>query len=474
MTIIRLAGLFLLALSLALAGLFPPLMGRGLAIEATGEATTPRPMLVSAAAPTGDSLRLNPQRLGQAFDRGDLADAIQQVEQGWKQQYEAYFEGKLTSQVRTVDEISQDLEQNNGLTGKKPALIYAIPAKTQLELVLVMPGRSPIHKRISAANQQALQKTIQSFRASIVNPNSKPASYLPAAQQLYQWMIAPLESELQAQKIDTLIFCAGKDIRSVPLAALHDGQQFLIETYNLALIPAFNLLDRRLGNLQKTKVLAMGASTFKEQPSLPAVPLELLTVTGIASRSEYWLNRPFTLAMLKARLAASSFGIIHLATHAEFLPGSIDESYIQFWDTRLRLDQIRDLGLLKAPAVQLLVLSACRTALGDPQAELGFAGLAVMAGSKAAIASLWAVSDAATPVLMTEFYRQLKTAPIKAEALRQAQIAMLKRRVDLNYSFTIASTGRGRSLPPELANFDGADVSHPYYWAAFTLIGNPW
>ncbi|MBW4578397.1 MAG: CHAT domain-containing protein [Tildeniella nuda ZEHNDER 1965/U140] len=470
MTLIRFALLFSLALSLTLTGLSPSFM----VPDATVEAALPRPLLVTAEPPTGTFLRLNPERLKQTLDRGDLADAIQQIEQGWKQQYEDYFEGKLTSQVRTVDDISRDLEQITALTGKKPALIYAIPLDTQLELVLVMPGRSPLHRRISAANQEILRKTVQTFQASMVNPNSNRTTYLPVAQQLYQWMIAPLESELQAQKINTLIFCAGKDLRSVPLAALHDGQRFLIETYNLALIPAFNLLDRRLSNLQKTKVLAMGASTFKERPSLPGVPLEVSTIAGNASQSEYWLNQAFTLATLKARLAAYPFGIIHLATHAEFVPGSVDESYIQFWDTQLHLDQIRDLGLLNAPAVQLLVLSACRTALGDPQAELGFAGLAVMAGSKAAIASLWSVSDAVTPVLMTEFYRQLKTAPIKVEALRQAQIAMLKRRVNLNYSFAIAARRGGRLLPPELASFDGADVSHPYYWAAFTLIGNPW
>lgn len=123
----------------------------------------------------------------------------------------------------------------------------------------------------------------------------------------------------------------------------------------------------------------------------------------------------------------------------------------------------------------MLVLSACSTALGDKDAERGFAGLAVQSGVKSALASLWNVSDNATLALMVEFYQQLRIAPIKAEALRQAQIAMLRGEVRLEAGKLRGSTLRGGvSLPQNLAILENQNFSHPYYWAAFTMIGNPW
>jgi CHAT domain-containing protein len=123
--------------------------------------------------------------------------------------------------------------------------------------------------------------------------------------------------------------------------------------------------------------------------------------------------------------------------------------------------------------VELLVLSACRTAEGDEEAELGFAGLAVQAGVKSALGSLWYVNDEGTLALMTEFYGKLKEAPIKAEALRQAQLAMIQGKVRLQRGKLITSQGTF-SLPPQLAVVGDRDLTHPYYWSAFTMIGNPW
>lgn len=145
------------------------------------------------------------------------------------------------------------------------------------------------------------------------------------------------------------------------------------------------------------------------------------------------------------------------------------------WDTQLRLDQVRQLGW-NNPAVDLLVLSACRTALGDEKAELGFGGLAVSSCVKSALASLWYVSDQGTLALMTEFYQQLKTAPIKAEALRQAQISMIKKQVRIENGKMRCSSPQSEelTLPPELPFQRNQDFSHPYYWSAFTLIGSPW
>jgi CHAT domain-containing protein len=122
----------------------------------------------------------------------------------------------------------------------------------------------------------------------------------------------------------------------------------------------------------------------------------------------------------------------------------------------------------------MLVLSACKTALGDEDAEIGFAGLAVLAGVKTSVASLWEVNDAGTAALMTKFYENLKTAPIRAEALRQAQVAMAKGQIYLKNG-QVQGLGIGDLLLPanSVALPDGP-LSHPYFWAAFTMVGNPW
>jgi CHAT domain-containing protein len=261
---------------------------------------------------------------------------------------------------------------------------------------------------------------------------------------------------------------------------MHDGQQFLIQKYSLARVPAFKFTDSNYTDLRNAQVLAMGASDFAETANkepLPAVPLEL----GAIARQwpgQSFLNQDFTIVNLQSQRRQQKYGIIHLATHAEFRPGTPNKSYIQFWETQLGLDQMRDLKW-NNPPLELLVLSACRTALGDKEAELGFAGLALQSGAKSALASLWYVSDAGTLALMSEFYQELKISRpkdppiIKAEALRQAQIAAIEGKVTIEGGQLRSSRGE-TPLPPSIPKLDSKDLSHPYYWAAFSIIGSPW
>ncbi|MBW4479786.1 MAG: CHAT domain-containing protein [Tolypothrix brevis GSE-NOS-MK-07-07A] len=416
--------------------------------------------------------RLQPEVIKKFLDHQDIKSAIIHVERGWKQQYEEYLQGKLPSnKVLEVEKISQILSGINQRVGKKSALIYAVPTPNHLELILVLPDKPPIHKRITAAKKEVLISLVSKFRTDIVNPDSQRSEYLSSGKKIHQLLIAPLESELQAQGINNLIFCLGTGLRGVPLAAIYDGKKFLVEKYSLAIIPAFNLLDFQPTNITQTQVLAMGASEFENKQPLPAVPLELSNIKRNKWLGKSLLNQEFTLANLKKERALYPFGIVHLATHAEFSPGSVKESYIQFWDSQVSLDELKSLGL-DSPPVQLLVLSACRTALGNPQAELGFAGLAVQSGAKAALASLWSVDDGGTLALMSQFYQKLRANPIKSEALRQAQIAMLKQQVSLKNNAAIRGSS---SLPVQVvALLDSQELSHPYYWSGFTLIGNPW
>ncbi|HEY9830294.1 MAG TPA: CHAT domain-containing protein, partial [Stenomitos sp.] len=216
-----------------------------------------------------------------------------------------------------------------------------------------------------------------------------------------------------------------------------------------------------------------GADKFQELQALPAVPVELDVITKQVWQGQSFLNEGFTMNNLKSQ--RQPFGIVHLATHADFKPGNADNSYIQLWDSQLKVNQLRQMGWQQQPQVDLLVLSACRTAIGDINVELGFAGLAVQAGVKSALASLWYVDDGGTLALMSGFYHHLSQpdVTIKALALRRAQIAMLRgeSRVE-NSQLYVSGLSAPIPLPPELPEFQ--DFTHPYYWAAFTMVGSPW
>lgn len=433
-----------------------------------------------AVVPAGNSTKPN---LAEIVAQANFTKAVTAIEQTWEKDYETYFGLDLSMQSLKVDEISATLGKIARQTGKKPALVYVVPGSKQLQVLLVMPQSQLIRRSIPEANGSVLLDVVQKFNQEITDPRKRTkTSYLATSKQLYQWLIAPLEPSLEAQNIDTLIFCLGGGLRTLPLAALNNGQQFLVEKYSIGLIPAFNITNTIYKDSKNSLVLAMGASKFTDKTSLPAVPVELSAIfknfSGVQSpgpwQGKSLLNQRFTVNNLKSQRASQLFGIVHLATHAEFLPGEPSNSYIQFWDTKLWLNQMRQLQW-NNPLVELLVLSACRTALGDKDAERGFAGLAVQSGVKSALASLWSVSDEGTLALMVEFYQQLRIAPIKAEALRQAQIAMLRGEVRLEAGKLRGSTLRGGvSLPQNLAILENQNFSHPYYWAAFTMIGNPW
>ncbi len=424
---------------------------------------------------------LNGQEMRKILDRGNLAEAVTRIELDWEEDYQKYLSENFGARSKTAEQIAKTLSRLAVETQKKPALIYAIPRTDQLELILILPDRAPILRSILDAKQKNLLPVATAFSSEITNPRKiNTTSYLEPAQKLYQWIVAPLEADLQAAKIETLLFCVGEGLRTLPLAAMHDGQQFLIQKYSLARIPAFKFTDINYADLKNVQVLAMGASVFSEtsnkQP-LPAVPLELKAIAQEWPGKSF-INEDFTIVNLQSQRLQKRYGIIHLATHAEFRSGSPQNSYIQFWDTQLGLDQMRDLKW-NNPPLELLVLSACKTAIGDKEAELGFAGLALQSGAKSALASLWYVSDAGTLALMTEFYQQLKVSQpqdlpiIKAEAMRQAQIAAIEGNVTIENGQLRSSRGE-TVLPLSIPQIDSKNLSHPYYWAAFSIIGSPW
>lgn len=341
-----------------------------------------------------------------------------------------------------------------------------------LELLLVTGDGQPIRKQLDHVTRAQVLQQVRQFQQQVTNATTSPNEYLPTAQQLYRWLIEPIKPDLDQHNIQNLAFILDNGLRAMPIAALHDGQQFLVEHYSISLMPSFSLTEFGFSNLHAMNVLAMGASDFQHQNRLPTVPLELANIANKLWSGEVLLNRAFTIQNLQSIQAKRSFGIVHLATHAKFLSGRAERSYIQFWDRKLYLPEVRQLGLHTLP-VELLVLSACSTALGDEQAELGFAGMAVQAGVNSALASLWSVNDEATLALMTEFYDQLRTTQTKVEALRQAQIAMLKGNIHIENGNLITAHNK-TLLPTEVADMRNSSFTHPIYWSAFTLIGNPW
>lgn len=403
-------------------------------------------------------------------------DAVQKTDRIQGREFERYFGRNLDVKFDRSKSIAETLSTVSQQTGVKPAIVYVWAKPDRLELVMLLPDGKNIFKSVWA-NRETVLQVAKEFTNAVRTPRRLNAvDYKEPGEQLYQWLIAPLRSELERHDIDTLVFSMDAGLRTLPLAALYDGKQFLVEKYSLGLIPSLSLTDTRYADVKDSKVLAMGASKFPEkydQNPLPAVPLELSTIVGQIWPGSSFLNETFTLPNLQKK-RNQEYKIIHLATHGDFQPGGAENSYIQFWDTKLRLNQLSELSLSN-PQAELLVLSACTTAVGDEQAELGFAGLAVHAGVKSALASLWYVSDAGTLGLMTEFYQQLRTAPIKAEALRRAQLALLRGDVRLQDGYLVRSgNNQALPLPAELSARGDKNLSHPYYWAAFTMIGSPW
>ncbi|MFP4103221.1 CHAT domain-containing protein, partial [Coleofasciculus sp.] len=423
---------------------------------------------------------------------------VMEIDNLFSRDYEEYF-GRAKRAGITLEQAQEILRDNEAATGVKSAVIYVVfapqtisavpegveltPNNTsllrsltpqpsdRLELILICADGQPIRRSVNVTRAEILNMADQ-FRRTVTNVIDDQ-EYLPPAYQMYQWLIKPIAADLAAQDIKHLAFVMETGLRSIPIAALYDGEQFIIENYSVGLMPSLSLTDTRYQDVRDDSVLAMGASKFRDKASLPGVPIELKVIADQVWQGESFLNEEFTLNNLKQARRKAKYGIVHLATHAEFQAGKPANSYIQLWDNnKLKLDQMWQLDWHK-PTVELLVLSACRTALGDEEAELGFTGLAVQAGVKSALGSLWYVSDEGTLGLMTTFYENLKQSSTKAEALRKAQLAMLTGEVQREGDRLITTKG-SIPLPPDFPASINQNYSHPYFWSSFTLIGNPW
>ncbi|VXD22684.1 CHAT domain-containing protein [Planktothrix paucivesiculata] len=405
-----------------------------------------------------------------AFSSDNLDSTFLALEQLKTQEFQQHLGVQGTPLSRS--EVQQLLKELEMKTRQVYAIVYVVSREDQLELIVVPSSGQPLRHSIAEATQEKLFPVVRELQSEITNPRKRDSvSYQAPAAQLHQWIIQPIEDDLKRLGVSTILFSLDPGLRSLPLAVLWDGQQFLVEKYGISLIPSTSLIDFRYQPIGQAEVLAMGASQFQQQNPLPAVPIELENIIEIWP-GEKFLNERFTLDNLKSQRRRFDFKVIHLATHADFKTGSPSNSYIQLWNEKLPLTELPNLGW-DNPTVELLTLSACRTALGDRRSELGFAGLAVQAGVKSALASLWYVSDQGTLGLMSEFYEYLKQAPIKAIGLQEAQIAMIQGKTRIENQQLITTFG-AIPLPPDLTESNITTLSHPYYWSGFTMIGSPW
>ena len=385
--------------------------------------------------------------------------------------------------------LAREIEQRTGI---RPAIVYVRTLKRSADLaavgsknpspdaledtleLTVITARGRFRRRFPLNYAKLMEQVIQ-LRREVTNPlRTHTTTYLAPAQALYGILIKPLKSDLNTQGITNLVFVAESGLRSLPYSALHDGKQFLIEQYSLGLMPSLGLTQTNYRNLRNASLLMVGVSQkTQDQTALPMVQTELNTISRIWSSSVQYLNDRATRSTLNTAKQSQNFQIVHLATHANFVSSKPKDAYIQLWNDRLQLEQMKDLTWNK-PGLDLLVLSACRTAVGDRESELGFAGLAVKTGVKTAIASLWSVNDTATMSLMSKFYDGLLRSPLKGEALRQAQLAMIRGTVTIQDNQLLGVGTTGAITLPEATNSGDTKFTHPYYWAAFTVVGNPW
>jgi CHAT domain-containing protein len=332
---------------------------------------------------------------------------------------------------------------------KTAAVFYPIILPDRLEVILALPGQ-PLRQYTTRLSQKEIDKTIQQLRDAVTIPRYRISikRFQQPAQQIYNWLIRPVEAELASSGVKTLAFVPDGAFRNIPLSGLYDGKQYLVEKYSIAIAPGLQLVDPKPLARQKLQVLAFGLSEERQGfSSLPNVKSELERIQTQVE-SQVRINESFTNSKFKQDINSISFPVIHLATHGQF-SSSAEDTFVLTWDDRIKASDFNQLlrtqeGNRKRP-IELLVLSACQTAVGDNRAALGLAGVAVRAGARSTLASLWFVSDEATSLLMSQFYQELTNPQVtKAEALRHAQTVILQ-----NPTF-----------------------NHPYFWSAFVLVGN--
>ncbi|MDZ8257038.1 CHAT domain-containing protein [Nostoc sp. ChiQUE01b] len=365
-----------------------------------------------------------------------------------------------------------ELLEDNSVAFKKTGFLSSIILNGKTGILLQLPNQATKFKWIEDPNQQGdkvvssetLQKKIAEFRTGLVK--REEINYdTTIASQLYDWMIRPFAEDIKPEKVKTLVFIQDGFLRSVPMAALYDSKQqkYLVETYAVATTPSLRLTTPKLRDRSTQRALILGLTkeatidgkTFEQ---LFAVPDEVRAVESIFPNHTPLIDDNFLPESFQDKLDKTTYPIVHIASHAQFGIIPEDTFIVTGKNQKLTISQLenslRNLNS-KSDGVELLMLTACETAVGDDRATLGLAGVALQVGVKSAIASLWSVTDQSTSELVKTFYANYRNTGMSiAEALQTAQIRMI----------------HAKKLPPS----EGVNImyDHPAYWAPMVAIGN--
>ena len=295
------------------------------------------------------------------------------------------------------------------------------------------------------------------------------------ARQLYAVLIAPVASDLQRLGVTTLLISTDTTLQGIPFAALTDGHRYFGEQYAFSLTPSLRLTPLQPPESRgRLRTLVAGASKFTDLVPLPLVPQELNQLRP--GNPDLYLNTAFTPSLLLNAAADPSIKRVHLATHAEFLPGGPSQSKIYTGTRPISLDEFATLRQRRlGNPLDLFTISACRTAMGDNLNELGFAGLALQAGARTAVGALWYLDDVATSAFFVQFYRYLDLGLPKAEALQATRLAFSTGTVQLQGDRIVGETGEllaGLTSDQKARIRNG--MKHPYFWAGITMLGSSW
>jgi CHAT domain-containing protein len=330
----------------------------------------------------------------------------------------------------------------------KAATIYPIVTANQLAVLTSIPGQ-PIQLHTQPITADNIDHKIQELMGDF-NPAASNKRRKATSQEFYNWLVEPTLDKLKTAKTETLVFVLEGSMRNLPVAALYDGKQYLVENYAIALTPGLQLLPSQTLNTEKIEAVVGGLSEANQGfVALPGVATEVKEIADQVN-SQVLLNQEFTKDRLRQIVKASTNApIVHLATHGQF-SSKPEETFILTWHDRINVNELEQLLKVREETsklipIELLVLSACQTAQGDDRAALGLAGVALKSGARSTLGTLWSVSDESTSMLINEVYRQIAINPHnKAEILREAQLKLIK----------------------------SEKFNHPYYWAAFVLVGN--
>lgn len=326
-----------------------------------------------------------------------------------------------------------------------PDTVVLYPIVLPERVVLLQTFASGIEAVAINVDERRLNSEIAAFRSKLEKRGTR--EYLQHARQLYQWLIQPIEPGLRSRGIRTIVVVPDGALHSIPVAALHDGQRFLIERFAVATTVGIELTDPRPIDRKSIKVLLSGIS--QAHAGFGALPFVNAELDGIQRRfgAKRLQNDGFVTTAFRNELERENYSIVHIASHGKF-ETDIADSFILAYDHRLDLGELErymSVNRVRDRPVELLTLSACQTAVGSDRAALGLAGIAVKAGARSALATLWYINDQATANLVHDFYAALQDPALtKAQALQRAQRTMLQ---DLRYR-------------------------HPGYWSPFLLIGN--